>query len=126
MDTKIADIINASQDALVERDVDRYLSFMAEDIVINDPSAPRTTGRDGARKFMEGLLGLCSEIAFVDRKVFVVGRSAAMRFALRCRTASGKEALIEGVDIFEVNEAGLIQRCTSYYDPSPMAALMGG
>jgi ketosteroid isomerase-like protein len=125
MDTKIADIVNASQDALVERDVERYVSFLAEDVVLNDPSMPRSTGRDAARKFAEGILGLCSEIAFVDRKVFVVGRSAAMRFALRCRTASGKEAVLEGVDIFEVNEAGLIQQCTSYYDPSPMAALMG-
>ncbi|HZF55793.1 MAG TPA: nuclear transport factor 2 family protein [Polyangiaceae bacterium] len=126
MDTKIADIVNASQDALVERDVDRYLSFMAEDVVLNDPTMPPTTGRDGARRFVEGILGLCSELAFVDRKVFVSGRSAAMRFTLRCRTASGKEALLEGVDVFEVNEAGLIQQCASYYDPSPMAALMGG
>jgi len=126
MDTKIADIVNASQYALFERDISRYLSFLADDVVLNEPSVPPTIGRDGARRFAEGILGLCSEIVFVDRKVFVSGRSAAMRFMLRCRTASGKEALLEGVDIFEVNEAGLIQQCTSYYDPSPMAALMGG
>jgi ketosteroid isomerase-like protein len=126
MTTNVADVVNASQDALVERDVDRYLSLLAEDVILDDPSMPRSTGREAARKFAEGLLGMCSEIAFLDRKVFVAGRSAAMRFTLRCRTASGKEAVVEGIDIFEVNEAGLLQSCKSYYDPSPLAALMGG
>jgi ketosteroid isomerase-like protein len=126
MDVNVAAVINASQDALVERDVDRYVSLMAEDVAIDDPSAPRTTGREAARKFAEGLLGLCSEVAFLDRKVFVAGRSAAMRFTLRCRTASGKEAVVDGIDVFEVNEAGLVQSCKSYYDPTPLGALMGG
>jgi ketosteroid isomerase-like protein len=126
MDTNIADIVIASQDALVGHDVDRYAALLAEDVIVEDPTVPQMVGREAARKFVEGVLAMCPTIAFVDRKVFVFGRSAALRFTLRFRTTSGKEVVVEGVDVFEVNEAGLIQRCRSYYDPGPFAALMGG
>ncbi|HLM71204.1 MAG TPA: nuclear transport factor 2 family protein [Polyangiaceae bacterium] len=126
MNTSVADIVIASQDAVIERNVDRYASFLAEDVVIDDPTMPQLVGRDAARKFVEGIVATCPEIAFADRKVFVSGRTAAMRFTLRFRTTSGKEALVEGVDVFEVNEAGLIQHLKSYYDPGPFAALMAG
>lgn len=126
MDTNVADIVNASQDALVARDIDKYLSFVSEDVVLLDPTTPRATGRDAARRSVEGLLALCSEIAFTDRKVFLLGKSVAMRFTLRVRTVSGKEGSLEGIDIFEVNDGGLIQAMTSYYDLSQLAALTGG
>lgn len=126
MNTNIADIVNASQDALAARDVEKYLSFVADDVVLLDPTTPRATGRDAVRKSVEGLLALCSEIAFADRKTFIVGKSVAMRFTLRLRTVSGKEGSLEGIDVFELNDDGLIQAMTSYYDMSQLGALTGG
>jgi ketosteroid isomerase-like protein len=122
---KIAAIVNETQDALLARDIDRYVALLAEDVVVLDPAAPPLQGRAAARKFVESLVGMLSEMTFVERKVIPFGRSAAMRFTLKVKTNTGKEGVMEGVDIFEFDDADLIRKITSYYDPSALAALAG-
>jgi ketosteroid isomerase-like protein len=123
MNTKITEVIAASQDALVAFDLDRYLSLFAEDAEVIDPSLPPLRGRDALRAFLGGFTSLLRSMRFVDRKIFAFGRSAAMRFSVEVVATNGNTMLWEGVDVFEFDEHDRIRRVTSYYDPASLAAL---
>jgi len=124
MNPKITEIIAASQDALVALDVDRYLSVFAEDVEIIDAGMPPLQGLDALRAFLGGFTGLVRSMRFLDRKIFPLGRAAAMRFSLEIVGTNGNTVLWEGVDVFELDEHERIRRVTSYYDPASLAPLM--
>jgi limonene-1,2-epoxide hydrolase len=119
------EIVAAFQDALAARDVDQYVAHLAENITVEEPGMPRLEGRPNARALFEGLAGACREIVFLERKLYAVDRSVGMRFALRLTSTAGGTATLEGVEIFDLNEQGEIERIKAYYDPSPLAGLAG-
>lgn len=120
----LLEVVTASQDALVERDIQKYLSCLAEDVVLEDPSTPPVRGRDAARHFIGGLLGAFSRIAFTERKLLPLGNRVAMRFTMAFTTMAGKPGALEGVDVFEFDDAGKIARMASYYDLDALAATL--
>lgn len=121
----IVELVHASQDALVARDIDSYLALLADDVVLDDPAAPPLRGHEGARELLSSLLAGLPELAFVERKVWARGDRATMYFRLRFTSVTGKQGELEGIDLFEFNSAGKIQRLTSFYDAAAMAAAFG-
>lgn len=118
-------VVNGSQDAFVERDLERYLSYFREDVVAIDATM-RLEGRAQVRAFTAQIYELIARLAFVERRVFVVGETAAQHYKLRLTLANGKETTFEGMDVFELDGERRIFRLTSYYDPAEMQAVLGG
>lgn len=121
----LLEAVNASQDALVERDIQKYLSLLAEDVVLEDASASNPIrGRDSARHFIGGLLGAFSELKFTERTALLLGGRVALRFTLEFKTAAGKPGSFAGVNVFEFDEAGKITRLANFYDLDTLAAAL--
>ncbi|AKT41003.1 nuclear transport factor 2 family protein [Chondromyces crocatus] len=122
MNPTIVDIVNASQDALISGDIEKYLSLFAEDVVAVDPMFPPTIGLDALRHHVEALLAALDRPRFVERRIFAIGRSAAFRYTIEANFAGGGPVSLVGVDVFEINDAGRIRSVTSYFDPSAFTA----
>ncbi|EYF00485.1 nuclear transport factor 2 family protein [Chondromyces apiculatus] len=122
MNTSIIDIVNASQDALLAGNVERYLALFAEDVISAGPVSPPSRGRAALKHHVEALLAGFSSIRFVERQVFAVGRSAALRYSLEAESHSGKPVRLTGVDVFEIDEDSRIHRVTSYFDPAALTS----
>lgn len=118
-------VVKASQDAWAERDLERFLSYFREDVVTISVAAHRE-GREELRAFAVQLYELIAKIEFVDRKIFVVGNTAAQRYTLRMTLTNGKQSLVEGVDVFELDEERKIQKLTGYYERADLQAVIGG
>jgi ketosteroid isomerase-like protein len=117
--SKLTEIVLASQDAIMARDVEKYLSFFTDDVEGSDPASPPFHGKEGLRTHVGHLLAALTEMRFLDRKAFPNGKGVALRFAIEAK-AGGKTLVIEGVDVFEFDDEDKIRRVTSYYDPSAL------
>lgn len=101
------------------RDPDAWLATLAEDAVSHDPvgGAP-TVGHGGLRQFFDLIASVFETLAITEDHVFVAGNGAAVKFTGRGVGKNGREVTFEGIDVFEVNERGLIQTVWGYWDPS--------
>lgn len=124
MDLEPLDVVKASQDALAAGDLDKYVSMLALDVVARDPVAS-VTGRDGVRQHLSALFASARSVSFLERKLYLTGNKVAMKFTLRLETIAGREGTFEGIDVFELNDGGQIQRITSFYNPGDLAGLFG-
>lgn len=121
MNAKIIDIINATQDALIRKDLGAYLAHLAADVTMQDPIAPPVHGLDAAREHLERMVAQMGEVAFLERKIFAVGKSAAMKYTLKITIPGGPAATVEGVDVFDLDEDNKIKRIASYWNPTDLA-----
>jgi steroid delta-isomerase len=100
-------------------DVDAWLATLAADAVSHDPvgGAP-VVGHQGLRQFFDTIAALFETLALTEDQVFVAGNCAAVKFTGRGVGKNGREVVFGGIDVFEVNEHGLIQKVWGYWDPS--------
>jgi steroid Delta-isomerase len=83
-------------------------------------------GHDEIREYWAQ--GLCAVAVAVDIDIIAVlpaGRSVASHWQMSARTRSGAVACAEGIDVLQLDPAGLIQRAEGYWDQMAFrAALM--
>lgn len=104
-------------------DLEAWLSCFAEDAVSYDPvGGPALTGHAALRQFFQGLAGAFTKVSLTEDHVFVSGNGAAVKFTGRGTGKNGREVVFEGIDVFEINEDGKIQRLWGYWDPVAMIA----
>ncbi len=109
--------------AIRSMNTENWLAVFAPDAESYDPAdAPPHKGHEGLRQFFEAIAGGFKEVALTPDDVFIVGREAAVKWTGTGTGKNGRRVHFEGIDLFEVNDEGKIQKVRAYWNP---AELMG-
>ena len=99
-------------------DREGWLAAFAEDAEHFDPvGTPPNVGREAIGAFWDRVRQLSGEIEFTARDVVVCGAEAAVPFTVSARGADGGGMEFDGVDLFAVDDEGLIASLRAYWDP---------
>jgi ketosteroid isomerase-like protein len=105
----ISKAVKAYFAAIRAMDIPAILNTFAEDAVTYDPvGTPPNQGRKKIEEFFQTVTAAFKEVGITEDEVFIAGNGAAVKF--------------EGIDVFEVNEAGKIQTIHAYWNPAEMVA----
>lgn len=100
-------------------DVEAWIATFAPDAVTYDPvGAPPTAGHDALRQFFAAIVGAFEKVGLTEDQIFIAGNGAAVKWTGQGKGKNGREVRFEGIDIFELNEAGLIQTIRAYWNPA--------
>ena len=119
----IAQAVKAYFAAIRAMDLQACVNTFAEDAVSHDPvGAPAIVGHQNLLEFFQQITAAFKEVGLTEDQVFVAGKGAAVKWTGRGISRSGKQVQFEGIDVFEVNEAGKIQTLHAYWNPAEMVA----
>lgn len=104
-------------------DPSSYTACFAEDATVQDPygSTP-IRGKVALREFFNGVAQALQEIILVAEQRYVAGSRVAVVFRGKGIGKNGKPVEVEGVDVFEFNEAGRISALWAYWDAATVLA----
>ena len=109
--------------AIRAMDQPAWVDTFAEDAVSYDPvGAPPIIGHQKLGEFFQTITAAFKEVGLTEDDVFVAGNGAAVRWSGRGISKRGRKVHFEGIDVFEVNEAGKIQSLHAYWNPEEMVA----
>ncbi len=98
------------------RDADAYAALFTADAVQVDPyPTPPNVGRDAIRDFIQRSFDACEAMTFEPVEVHPVGDRAAITFHITVSLAGGGTMHIRGVEIFTVDDDGLISAVDAYW-----------
>jgi ketosteroid isomerase-like protein len=105
------------------RDRAVFLALFSSDAVQIDPvPAPPNVGHEAIGVFFDNAMNMAPDLTlFVDRTI-VCANEAAVNFHVEA-TLGGTKMGFSGVDIFTVNDEGLITAISAYWDPSAIAPI---
>jgi steroid delta-isomerase len=104
-------------------DAAAWISTFAEDATSYDPvGAPPMQGHAALRQFFAGITGAFESVGLVEDHVFPSGKEVAVKWTGRGTGKNGRAVTFEGIDIFEINDAGKIQTVRAYWNPAAMMA----
>ena len=119
----VSKVVKAYFAALRAMDQQAWVNTFAQDAISYDPvGAPPTAGHEKLGEFFQTVTAAFKEVGLTEDQVFVAGNGAAVKWTGRGVSKQGKKVLFEGIDIFEVNEAGKIQTLHAYWNPAEMVA----
>jgi steroid Delta-isomerase len=108
-------------------DLDAWLATFDKDAVSYEPTGELPlTGYEALSQFFQAIAGAFEKVGLTEEQVFVVGNEAAVKWIGRGIGKNGREVTFEGIDIFEVNPAGKIQKLRAYWNPAVMMAQLQG
>jgi steroid delta-isomerase len=109
--------------ALRAMDQQAWVNTFAEDAIDCDPvGAPPIEGHQKLGEFFQTVMAAFKEVGLTEDQVFIAGNGAAVKWTGRGISKQGKNVHFEGIDVFEVNEAGKIQTLHAYWNPAEMVA----
>lgn len=104
-------------------DRDDYLACFTDDATVRDPYGGRPLeGKEGLNKFIDGMERTWRVFHMEPRETFASGDRVATLWVAHATAKSGKTAEFSGINIFTLNEAGLIATLESYWDFEAMVA----
>jgi steroid delta-isomerase len=119
----ISKAVKAYFAAIRAMDEQAWVNTFAEDATSYDPvGPPPIVGHQKLREFFQTITAAFKEVGLTEDQVFVAGNGAAVKWNGRGISKSGKKVHFEGIDVFEVNEAGKIQTLHAYWNPAEMVA----
>jgi steroid Delta-isomerase len=119
----VSKVVKAYFAALRAMDQRAWVNTFAEDAVTYDPvGAPPTKGHQKLEEFFQTITAAFKEVGLTEDQVFVAGNGAAVKWTGRGISKQGRKVHFEGIDVFEVNEAGKIQSLQAYWNPAEMVA----
>jgi steroid delta-isomerase len=99
-------------------DPEGWIAAFAEDAVSHDPvGAVPIEGHKGLRQFYDTIVLAFEKVGITEDEIFVAGNEAAAKWTGQGIGLNGREVTFRGIYVFEVNEAGKIQRIWGYWDP---------
>lgn len=117
----IARGIKAYFAAIRAMDVEAWVATFAPDAMSYDPvGAPPNVGHDALRQFFNAIAGAFKTVNMTEDHVFIAGDGAAVKWTGTGTGKNGRNVRFEGIDIFEFNQAGLIQTIRAYWNPMEM------
>ena len=109
--------------ALRAMDEKAWVNTFAEDATSNDPmGTPPIVGHQKLGEFFQTIMAAFKDVGLTEDQVFVAGNGAAVKWTGRGTSKQGKKVQFEGIDVFEINEAGKIQTLRAYWNPAEMVA----
>ena len=119
----IAQAVKAYFAAIRALDQQTWVNTFATDAISYDPvGAPAIVGHQKLAEFFQSITSAFKEVGLTEDEVFIAGDGAAVKWTGRGISQGGKEVHFEGIDVFEVNEAGKIQTLHAYWNPAEMMA----
>ena len=119
----ISKAVKAYFAAIRAMDQQAWVNTFDEEAVSYDPvGAPPTQGHQKLGEFFQTITAAFKEVGLTEDDVFVAGNGAAVRWSGRGISKQGRKVHFEGIDVFEVNEAGKIQTLHAYWNPAEMVA----
>ena len=119
----ISKAVRAYFEATRAMDQQAWVDTFAEDAVNYDPvGALPTRGHQQLGEFFQTITAAFKEVGLTEDYVFVAGTGAAVKWTGRGISKQGRKVHFEGIDVFEVNEAGKIQTLHAFWNPAEMAA----
>jgi steroid Delta-isomerase len=110
--------VNAYGAAYAARDRAGFLAAFSPDAVQVDPyPAPANVGHEAIGGFFDNAMNMGPDLTLNVERTIVCGDTAAVDFNVRL-TSGGMRVGFSGVDVFTVNDAGLITNVMAYWDPS--------
>jgi steroid delta-isomerase len=104
-------------------DARAWVNTFAEDAISYDPvGAPPIEGHQKLGEFFQAITNAFKEVGLTEDQVFIIANSAAVKWTGEGVSKQGRDVYFEGIDIFEVNEAGKIQSLRAYWNPAEMMA----
>ena len=117
----ISNAIKAYFAALRAMDERAWVNTFAEDAVTYDPvGAAPTRGHQRLAEFFQTVMAAFKEVGLTEDQIFIAGNGAAVKWTGRGISQAGRKVKFEGIDIFEINEAGKIQTLHAYWNPAEM------
>jgi ketosteroid isomerase-like protein len=121
----IRQVVSAYFTTLSAMDADAWLALFAEDATGHDPGSPPLVGHADLGRYVRGLLDVFQAFSVVHEDIFLCDSGAAARWSGRGTTKSGREVSFGGVEVFEVNASGKLQRARAYWDAAGLMAQLG-
>lgn len=109
--------------ALRAMDERAWVNTFAEDAVTYDPvGAPPTRGHQRLAEFFQTITAAFKEVGLTEDQIFIAGNGAAVKWTGRGTSQAGRKVQFEGIDVFEINDAGKIQTLHAFWNPAEMVA----
>jgi len=119
----VSKTIKAYFAAIRANDIPAIVNTFAEDAVSHDPvGAQPIEGHQKLTEFFQSITAAFKEVGLTEDQVFVAGTGAAVKWTGSGISKQGNKVRFEGIDVFDVNEAGKIQRLYAYWNPAEMVA----
>lgn len=104
-------------------DREAYLACFAAEAEVLDPYGARPfLGDAGLNKFMDNMERTWSAFQMTPGEPFAAGDRVAVSWSCTATAKSGKTAEFAGINVFTLNEEGLITRLEGYWDFRAMVA----
>lgn len=117
----VSNAVRAYFAALRAMDEKAWVDTFAADAITYDPvGAPPTKGHEKLAEFFQTITAAFKEVGLTEDEVFIAGNGAAVKWTGRGISKQGREVKFEGIDVFDVNEAGKIQTLHAYWNPAEM------
>ena len=100
-----------------------YLACFAPDAVVHDPYGGRAwQGHEGLAKFFGGMERTWASFTMAAVESYVSGNRLATTWTAQGVSKNDKTAQFAGINVFTVNEEGLITQLEAYWDFKAMVA----
>lgn len=107
--------------ALRAMDERAWVNTFAPDAVSYDPvGTAAIEGHKGLAEFFQTITAAFKEVGLTENDVFIAGNGAAVKWTGSGTSKAGKKVHFEGIDVFEFNEDGKIQKLHAYWNPAEM------
>lgn len=117
----VSNAVKAYFAAIRAMDQQAWVNTFAADAITYDPvGAPPTEGHAKLAEFFQTITAAFKEVGLTEDEVFIAGNGAAVKWTGRGISKQGREVKFEGIDVFDVNEAGKIQTLHAYWNPAEM------
>jgi steroid delta-isomerase len=117
----IHQVVAAYFAAIRAMDPETWLATFAADAVDHDPvGTPPVVGHQGLRQFFHTIAGAFEKLGITEDHVFVAGNEAAVKWTGHGVGRNGRAVTFEGIDVFEINEQGKIQKLWGYWNPAKL------
>jgi steroid delta-isomerase len=118
---QVRDAVTTYVETFQKGDKEGWVQNFAEDAVHQDPNtAPPNVGREAIARFWDTTHQLAERIEFDVEDVIVAGDEAVLVFTLRAYSGEGTGVEFRAVDVFTIDDDGLISREKAYFDLSTM------
>jgi steroid delta-isomerase len=119
----VSKAVKAYFQALRAMDQQAWVNTFAPDAISHDPvGAPPIKGHEKLGEFFQTITAAFKEVGLKEQEVFIAGNGAAVKWIGRGVSKQGRKVHFEGIDVFEINEAGKIQNLHAFWNPAEMVA----
>jgi steroid delta-isomerase len=118
---ELRSFISTYVSTLNARDPDAIAALFAEDAVQADPASnPPNVGREAIRAFFAGSVEASDGWTFSAPTVHTCGEHVAINFRIAVE-AVGTTMVMSGIEVFAVNDSGLIESVHAYWDEADVS-----